>query len=129
MGPFPTSSKQLYEYLSFGIVTHSLTSILTPDHHRPASVDFSHEPGRLSNYISPGDNHWPTRKYALHSYKELGIACHYFSTLRVSMHGQCHINFGPCLIEFSGVVLSCFTLSRSAVFTELFHAVSISYFH
>ena len=72
---------------------------------------------------------------------------------RVSMHGRCHINFGPCLIEFSGVVLSCFfcesrggrpvpnstvqfftlggwkTLSRSAVFTELFHAVSINCFH
>ena len=63
------------------------------------------------------------------------------------MHGRCHINFGPCLIEFSGVVLSCFfcesrggrpvpnstiqffTLSRSAVFTELFHVVTIDCFN
>ena len=32
------------------------------------------------------------------------------STFRVSMHGRCHVF--PWLVEFSGVVLSCFTLSR-----------------
>ena len=33
-----------------------------------------------------------------------------FFTCRILMYGCCHVS--PCLNEFSGIVLSCFTLSR-----------------
>ena len=35
----------------------------------------------------------------------------------VSMHGRGHV--WPWLTEFSGVALSCFTLSRLAIFTDV----------
>ena len=44
---------------------------------------------------------------------------HVFTTLftrRVCMHGRCHA--WPWLSEFSSIVLSCFTLSRSTIFTD-----------
>ena len=37
--------------------------------------------------------------------------------VRVSMHGRCHV--WPWSSEYSGVVLSCFTLSRLTIFTDV----------
>ena len=42
---------------------------------------------------------------------------HNIFTCRVSMHGRCHV--WPRLIEFSGVVLTCFMLSGLDIFTEV----------
>ena len=44
-------------------------------------------------------------------------AIHNFFTCRISTHGRCHDL--PRLNEFSGVVLSCFTLSRQTGWTEV----------
>ena len=41
----------------------------------------------------------------------------FFFTSRFSMHERCHVC--PWLTEFSGTVLSCFTLSRQTIFTEI----------
>ena len=41
-----------------------------------------------------------------------------FFTCGVSMHGRCYV-CQPCLTDFSGVALSCFTLSRLTVFPDV----------
>ena len=42
-----------------------------------------------------------------------------FVTCRVSMHVRCHVS--PWLTEFSGVVLSSFTLSCQIIFLQMYH--------
>ena len=51
--------------------------------------------------------------YRLHSCKRI----HNFLTCRLSKHGHCCV--WPWLIEFSGVAMSCFTLSRFTIFPDV----------
>ena len=48
---------------------------------------------------------------------EVTPGIHNFSKCRVSTRSLCHV--WPLLVEFSGVTLNCFTLSRSTVFMAL----------
>ena len=66
--------------------------------------------GGVGESRTPGDpnleaNNW--KRFGSHS----------FFTCRDLVHGRCHV--WPWLIQFSGVKMSCFTLSRSTTFTEI----------
>ena len=54
--------------------------------------------------------------HAVYAYERFRPPIHNFFTTCFGTFWSCHVS--PCLIEFSGVLLSCFTLSRSIVFTE-----------
>ena len=54
--------------------------------------------------------------HAVYAYERFRPSIHNFFTTCFGTFWSCHVS--PCLIEFSGVLLSCFTLSRSIVFTE-----------
>ena len=54
-----------------------------------------------------------------HRFRHWTITFLFFFKCSDSMHGCCYV--WPCLTEFSGVVLNCFTLPRWTIFTEVLH--------
>ena len=91
--------------------------------HSQGGTDHANGTPRCGHPVERRPDTWLARRGIFrggaHSYRNLvGFwISHTFFTCRVSMHGRFHV--WPLLIEFCGVVLSCFARSRSSILTEV----------